>query len=124
MEVALQGMPENDAVGVVVGVHEPAQGDGGRREIIDGLDAGTIHAVIATGQLIGEGFDCRRLTTLVIATPIRFDGRLVQYLGRVLRPAPGKDHARVYDYVDRRVGPLLKAAQGREQVYRGAREGL
>ncbi len=99
-------------------------GETRRREIIDGLDAGTIHAVIATGQLIGEGFDCRRLTTLVIATPIRFDGRLVQYLGRVLRPAPGKDHARVYDYVDRRVGPLLKAAQGREQVYRGAREGL
>ena len=50
--------------------------------------------------LIGEGFDCKSLSTLFIATPIKFSGRVLQYLGRVLRPAPGKNKAVVYDYVD------------------------
>ena len=60
---------------------------------------GGVKVLVATGQLIGEGFDCRELSTLFLATPIRFNGRLLQYLGRILRPAPGKDKARVYDYV-------------------------
>jgi superfamily II DNA or RNA helicase len=51
-----------------------------------------------------------------LATPIKFDGRLLQYLGRVLRPSPGKDKARVYDYVDP-VGVLQNAARARRRVY-------
>ena len=60
----------------------------------------------------GEGFDCRELSILFLATPIRFNGRLLQYLGRVLRLAPGKDKAKVYDYVDP-VGVLENAARAR-----------
>ena len=74
--------------------------------------------MIATGQLIGEGFDCKELSTLFLATPIKFDGRLTQYLGRVLRPAPGKDKAKVYDYCDVHVGVLAASARSRQQVYR------
>ena len=74
--------------------------------------------VIATGQLIGEGFDCRDLATLFLATPIRFSGRALQYLGRVLRPAPGKEMARGFDYVDIHVDILVKAAMARQKVYR------
>jgi superfamily II DNA or RNA helicase len=73
--------------------------------------------VIATGQLIGEGFDCRSLSTLFLATPVRFSGRVLQYLGRVLRPAPGKQKARVFDYVDVQVETLVKAARSRQRVY-------
>jgi superfamily II DNA or RNA helicase len=73
--------------------------------------------VVATGQLIGEGFDCPDLATLFLATPIRFSGRVLQYLGRILRPAEGKETARVYDYVDVRVPALVKAAAARERVY-------
>jgi len=72
--------------------------------------------VIATGQLVGEGFDCRYLSTLFLATPIRFSGRVLQYLGRILRPAPDKDMARVYDYVDRHVETLVKAAAARHKI--------
>jgi len=43
---------------------------------------------------------------------------LLQYLGRVLRPASGKKYARVFDYVDVRVETLLKAANARQRVYR------
>jgi superfamily II DNA or RNA helicase len=50
-------------------------------------------------------------------TPIRFSGRLLQYLGRVLRPAPGKERARVFDYVDVHVDTLVKAARARQRVY-------
>jgi superfamily II DNA or RNA helicase len=52
-----------------------------------------VKVLVATGQLIGEGFDCKALSTLFLATPIRFDGRVIQYLGRVLRPATGKEKA-------------------------------
>jgi superfamily II DNA or RNA helicase len=73
--------------------------------------------LIATGQLMGEGFDCRDLTTLFLTTPIRFKGRVLQYLGRVLRPAPEKKAARVFDYVDIHVEPLKTAARERLGVY-------
>ena len=90
---------------------------GERQSVMDRLKGGGIKVLIATGQLIGEGFDCRELTTLFMATPVRFSGRIIQYLGRILRPAPGKKRARVFDYVDVNVEPLLKAADARKRIY-------
>ncbi len=91
--------------------------NGERKAIVDRLNAGKVKVLIATGQLIGEGFDCRELSTLFMATPISFSGRVLQYLGRVLRPAPGKESATVYDYVDKNVGVLCASARARRQVY-------
>lgn len=88
-----------------------------RQGIVERLNSGEIPVLVATGQLIGEGFDCRELSTLFLATPIRFDGRVKQYLGRVMRPAPGKDQAVVYDYVDAEVGVLRASARQRARVY-------
>jgi len=68
--------------------------------------------VIATGPYVGEGFDCPALDTLFLAVPIAFHGRLVQYVGRVMRPSPGKDAAEVHDYVDTDT-PVLAAALGK-----------
>jgi len=89
-----------------------------RQKVIGRLNQNKVKVVIATGQLIGEGFDCPNLSTLFLATPIRFSGRVLQYLGRVLRPAPGKEIARVFDYVDVHVDTLARAAQARQRVYR------
>jgi superfamily II DNA or RNA helicase len=89
-----------------------------RHKVIERLNQNKVKVVIATGQLIGEGFDCRELSTLFLATPIRFSGRVLQYLGRVLRPAPDKKTARVFDYVDIHVDTLVKAAMARQKVYR------
>ena len=91
-------------------------GTGERQRVVEDLNGGKVKVLVATGQLIGEGFDCRELSTLFLVTPIRFNGRLLQYLGRVLRPAPGKDQAKVYDYVDS-VGVLENAARARARVY-------
>ncbi len=88
-----------------------------RRALAEAMQTGEVRVVVATGQLIGEGFDCPRLETLFLVTPIRFSGRLLQYLGRVLRPAPGKERARVFDYVDVHVDTLVKAARARQRVY-------
>lgn len=87
-----------------------------RQDLVERLNAGKVRVLIATGQLIGEGFDCRGLQTLFLATPIRFSGRVIQYLGRVLRPAPGKDSAKLYEYLDN-VGVLVAAARARRRVY-------
>lgn len=90
---------------------------GHRQKVIDRLNKGKVKILIATGQLVGEGFDCKDLSTLFLATPIRFSGRVVQYLGRILRPAPGKEKAWLFDYVDINVDTLKNAARARQKVY-------
>jgi len=89
-----------------------------RKDIIARLNAGRIKILVATGQLIGEGFDCPNLATLFLATPVRFSGRVLQYIGRVLRPAPGKSRAKIIDYIDVNVDVLVSAARARDRVYR------
>jgi len=89
-----------------------------RRAVVERMECGQVRVLIATGQLVGEGFDCPGLSTLFLTTPIRFSGRLVQYLGRILRPAEGIERARVFDYVDVHVGPLMAAAHARQRLYR------
>lgn len=89
-----------------------------RDGIVNELNQGNISTLIATGQLIGEGFDLPKLSTLFLVTPIKFKGRLIQYIGRVLRPAPGKSMAVIYDYVDVNVGVLKASAAARVQIYR------
>jgi superfamily II DNA or RNA helicase len=68
--------------------------------------------VVATGQYLGEGFDCPQLDTLFLAFPVSFKGRLVQYTGRLMRAYENKTHVRVYDYLDVRV-PVLRAMHAR-----------
>lgn len=97
--------------------------DDARKAVLERLNQGEVKVLVATGQLIGEGFDCPDLSTLFMATPIRFSGRVMQYLGRILRPSRGKSMARVYDYVDERVAPLAAAAKARQRVYGGGEQG-
>jgi superfamily II DNA or RNA helicase len=88
-----------------------------RIETLETLTSEKDNIIIATGQLIGEGFDLKTLSTLFLTTPVNFSGRLIQYLGRVLRPSPGKAKAAVYDYVDVNVGVLKKSALSRAGIY-------
>lgn len=74
-----------------------------RRTALARLQPSTNHSpllVVATGPFIGEGFDCPVLDAPFLAAPIAFKGRLVQYVGRILRPHPGKTIAEVHDYHD------------------------
>ena len=59
--------------------------------------------LIATGSLVGEGFDFPRLDVLMLAAPVSFEGRLEQYVGRLNRDYVGKEAVYVYDYIDSHV---------------------
>lgn len=71
-----------------------------RTLIVQKLRKGDFNVLIATGQLIGEGFDLPEISTVFLTTPLNFDGRLIQYIGRALRPAKDKDKAIIYDFID------------------------
>lgn len=63
--------------------------------------------VLATGRLIGEGFDDSRLDTLFLTLPISWRGTIAQYVGRLHRNHDSKREVRVYDYADLNV-PMLE----------------
>ncbi len=87
-----------------------------RARIVEDVQSDQVTILIATVQLIGEGFDCPGLSTLVLATPIKFEGRLLQVVGRIMRPAMNKQ-ARVIDYVDEHVPVLRRSAAIRRTVF-------
>ena len=82
-----------------------------RKVAMERLDPSTNSPLlaVATGHFVGEGFDCPALDTLFLVSPVSFKGRLVQYVGRVLRAYPGKHTAEVHDYHDIE-SPVLAAS--------------
>ena len=57
--------------------------------------------VLATGRLVGEGFDHPPLDTLVLAMAVSWKGTLQQYAGRRHRQHAGKNSVRIIDWLDR-----------------------
>ncbi|HOJ15115.1 MAG TPA: DEAD/DEAH box helicase, partial [Deltaproteobacteria bacterium] len=55
-----------------------------RARIVEELNDEKAQVLVATSQLIGEGFDLRQLSSIFLATPIKFTGRVKQYIGRIL----------------------------------------
>jgi len=74
--------------------------------------------VLATGKLVGEGFDHPALDTLVLAMPISWKGTLQQYAGRLHREHATKSSVRVLDYVDAGHPALLRMWDRRQRGYR------
>ncbi len=102
---------QNMRVAVLTGNLPPEE----RTDLVAAIRNGEIKVLISTVQLIGEGFDCPDLQTLFLTTPIKFTGRLLQVVGRILRPASGKQ-PKVYDYIDP-VHILRSSAQARSLTY-------
>lgn len=73
--------------------------------------------LIATGQKIGEGFNFPRLDALMLVAPIKFEGRLIQYVGRLNRMYEGKKDVIVYDYVDTHIGFFDRQYKSRLRTY-------
>lgn len=86
-------------------------------DAIESRQAGSGIVVVATGSYIGEGFDWPELDTLFLAFPIAFKGRVVQYVGRLLRTHAGKHHVELHDYVDVRIPVLDRMHSKRLPAY-------
>ena len=56
--------------------------------------------LIATGKLLGEGFDNKKLNCLYLASPFKWSGTLEQYVGRLHRIDMNKHEVEVHDFVD------------------------
>lgn len=74
--------------------------------------------LLATGKLIGEGFDHPPLDTLVLAMPISWKGTLQQYAGRLHREHASKSEVRIIDFVDSGHSALLRMWGKRQRGYR------
>ncbi len=74
--------------------------------------------LLATGNLVGEGFDFPRLDTLIMATPVAGKSVVEQYAGRLNRDYEGKKGVIVYDYVDSHIAMFDRMYHKRLRAYR------
>ncbi len=74
--------------------------------------------LVATGQLIGEGFDYPRLDTLIMATPVSFRGVVEQYAGRLNRSFVTKKNVVIFDYVDSHIPMFSNMYSKRLKAYK------
>lgn len=85
---------------------------------IEELPASEPRIVVATGQLIGEGFDHAPLDTLLLAMPVASAPLLTQYIGRVVRLHEEKTDAEIIDVVDSGIAMLEKQFMRRQKTYK------
>jgi superfamily II DNA or RNA helicase len=82
------------------------------------IESGNFQVLITTGQLLGEGLDIGNLSSIFLVYPFAFEGKLIQYVGRILR---SKGRKAIYDYRDKEIEFLLKLYKKRERYYRRAK---
>lgn len=69
-----------------------------RDATVAAFDAGSVQ-VLVTVDVVSEGFDIPAASCAVLLRPTQSLGLYLQQVGRVLRPAQGKDYALVLDHV-------------------------
>jgi len=85
---------------------------------LDALPPDVPRVLLATGKLVGEGFDYPPLDTLVLAMPISWKGTLQQYAGRLHREHATKTDVRIIDFVDTGHPALVRMWDKRQRGYR------
>ncbi|HRE62835.1 MAG TPA: DEAD/DEAH box helicase family protein [Ferruginibacter sp.] len=79
------------------------------------LKSGNYQALITTGQFFGEGTDLQNANCLFLVYPFSFEGKLIQYIGRVQRSEVAPT---IYDYRDIKIDYLNKLFLKRNTYYR------
>jgi superfamily II DNA or RNA helicase len=87
-------------------------------EQLDALPSEAPRVLLATGRLVGEGFDHPPLDTLVLAMPVSWKGTLQQYAGRLHREHANKTDVRIIDFVDTGHPALLRMWDKRRRGYK------
>ena len=79
------------------------------------LKEGNFQVLITTGQYFGEGTDLQNINCLFLVYPFSFEGKLIQYIGRVQR---SEINPTIYDYRDYKIDYLNKLFLKRNTYYR------
>ncbi|NDP22897.1 MAG: DEAD/DEAH box helicase family protein [Paludibacter sp.] len=79
------------------------------------LKEGNYQILITTGQYFGEGSDLQNANSLFLVYPFAFEGKLIQYIGRVQR---SEVTPTIYDYRDIKIDYLNKLFLKRNTYYR------
>ncbi|MFA5298367.1 MAG: DEAD/DEAH box helicase family protein, partial [Lutibacter sp.] len=79
------------------------------------LQEGNFQVLITTGQYFGEGTDLHNINCLFLVYPFSFEGKLIQYIGRVQR---SEINPIIYDYRDYKIDYLNKLFLKRNTYYR------
>ncbi len=86
-----------------------------RTEKLQQIAQGEYEVLLATGQLFGEGVHAETIETLVLAFPFAFEGKLVQYVGRLAHSAHAHE---LIDYRDGNVKVLEEQYKQRARHYK------
>jgi len=86
-----------------------------RKSKVNQIEDGHYQAILSTGQFFGEGVDIRGISCLILAFPFSFEGKLVQYIGR-LRDIG--DQRLIIDYRDSNIPFLERQFKQRVRYYR------
>lgn len=78
------------------------------------LKTGNFQVLITTGQFFGEGSDLQNIECLFLVYPFSFEGKLIQYMGRVQR---SEVCPTIYDYRDIKIDYLNKMFLKRNVYY-------
>ncbi|WP_394331146.1 DEAD/DEAH box helicase family protein [Arcticibacter svalbardensis] len=79
------------------------------------ISNGDFQVLITTGQYFGEGTDIQNIDCLFLVYPFAFEGKLIQYIGRVQRSELSPI---IYDYRDHKISYLERLFQKRNQYYK------
>lgn len=79
------------------------------------INKGDFQALITTGQYFGEGTDIQNIECLFLVYPFAFEGKLIQYIGRVQRSEVSPI---IYDYRDHKIAYLERLFQKRNLYYK------
>ena len=106
------------------GIADGDYSDKHNQKQVERLENNDITVLITTFDLLGEGFDVKKLNRGFIALPFRERNRVEQAVGRIQRTCEGKTDAVIYDYVDNNIGILKNQFRARSFVYKllGIRE--
>src|SRR3990167_5511850 len=86
-----------------------------RKSKLKQIESGHYQVILSTGQFFGEGLDIKSISCLILTFPFSFEGKLVQYMGRLRDSSLQKT---IVDYRDTQIPFLEKQFKQRQRHYK------
>ncbi len=88
-----------------------------RIEILNQARKGELD-ILFSANVSDEGLDMPNLKRVYLTFPNKSESKVIQRIGRILRPYPDKTSAEVYDFVDDKVPALISQARQRINIFK------